>query len=119
MEHFRDFTGNHFITESGGIGFRRTQDGHGGRAEQHRTEMERIAEEIADRKIAAILPQIQAAALQQARDDLLRAFAVDVETVVAVAFRNGEKIWRDSKTQKVVVESIMREIRKQLSGAMF
>jgi hypothetical protein len=60
------------------------------------------------------LPQIQAAALQQARDDLLRAFAVDVETVVEVAFQNGEKIWRDSKTQKVVAESIMREIRKRL-----
>ena len=114
MNYFRDFTGDHFITENGGIGYRRTQDGHGGRGPEHRREMEQIAEEIADRKIEAILPQIQAAALQQARDDLLRAFAVDVETVVEVAFQNGEKIWRDSKTQKVVAESIMREIRKRL-----
>ena len=50
--------------------------------------MRQIAEEIAEQKIAAIIPQIQAAALQQARDDLLRAFAVDVETVVEVAFAN-------------------------------
>lgn len=76
--------------------------------------MAQIAEEIADRKIAAITPQIQTAALQQARDDLLDAIAFDVETVVEVAFQNGEKIWRDSKTQKVVAESIMREIRKRL-----
>ena len=48
--------------------------------------MRQIAEEIAEQKLAAIIPQIQAAALQQARDDLLRAFAVDVETVVHVAF---------------------------------
>jgi hypothetical protein len=76
--------------------------------------MRQIAEEIAEQKIAAIIPQIQAAALQQARDDLLRAFAVDVETVVEVAFANGEKIFRDKKTQKVIADSIMREIRKRL-----
>ena len=76
--------------------------------------MRQIAEEIAEQKIAAIIPQIQVAALQQARDDLLRAFAVDVETVVEVAFANGEKIFRDKKTQKVIADNIMREIRKRL-----
>ena len=78
--------------------------------------MEQIAERIADQKLAAIVPQIQAAALQQARDDLLRAIAFDVDTVVEIAFHNGEKIWRDSRTQKAVAESIMREIRKRLDG---
>ena len=93
---------------------RGTQDGHGGRAEQHRAEMEQIAERIAEQKIAAIVPQIQAEALQQARDDLLRAFSFDVETIVSIAFHNGETIWRDSRTQRAVAESIMREIRKRL-----
>ena len=78
--------------------------------------MEQIAERIAEQKIAAIVPQIQAAALQQARDDLLRAIAFDVETVVQVALHNGETIFRDSKTQKVIADSITREIRKRLSG---
>ena len=55
--------------------------------------MRQIAEQIADERIAAIVPQIQAAALQQARNDLLRAFAVDVETVVEVAFANGESLF--------------------------
>ena len=76
--------------------------------------MRQIAEEIADQKIAAIIPQIQVAALQQARDDLLRAFAVDVETIVHVAFQNGETIFRDKKTQRVIADNIMREIRKRL-----
>ena len=65
------------------------------------------------------MPQIQAAALQQARDDLLRALAFDVETVVEVAFANGEKIWKDKRTQKVIAENIMREIRKRLNGTLF
>ena len=76
--------------------------------------MEQIAERIADQKLAAIVPQIQATALQQARDDLLRAIAVDVEAVVQVALHNGEIIFRDKKTQKVIAQSIMREIRTYL-----
>ena len=58
--------------------------------------------------------QIQAAALQQARDELLRAIAFDVETVVQVALHNGETIFRDKKTQRVIADNIMREIRKRL-----
>lgn len=91
-----------------------TQDGHGGRAKEHRAEMQMIAAEIADQKIAAIVPQIQAVALQQARNELLRAIAFDVETVVQVALHNGETIFRDKKTQRVIAENIMREIRKRL-----
>ena len=86
-----NYSSNGTYSEDGNGGYiwrRNTQDGHGGRAEEHRAEMRQIAEEIAEQKIAAIIPQIQAAALQQARDDLLRAFAVDVETVVEVAFAN-------------------------------
>ena len=112
-----NYSSNGTYSEDGNGGYiwrRNTQDGHGGRAEEHRAEMRQIAEEIAEQKLAAIIPQIQAAALQQARDDLLRAFAVDVETVVEVAFANGEKIFRDKKTQKVIADSIMREIRKRL-----
>ena len=93
---------------------RGTQDGHGGRAAEHRAEMEQIAERITEQKIAAIVPQIQAAALQQARDELLRAIAFDVETVVQVALHNGETIFRDKKTQRVIADNIMREIRKRL-----
>lgn len=109
--------GSYSIGKDGGFNYtRHTQDGHGGRAEEHRAEFREIAEQIAEEKLAAIIPQIQAAALQQAREDLLRAISFDVETVVSVAFANGETIWRDSKTQKVIADSLMREIRKRLDG---
>ena len=98
---------------------RGTQDGHGGKSAEHRAEFCQIAEEIAEKKLAAIVLQIQAAALQQARDDLLRALSFDVETVVSIAFQNGERIWRDSRTQKVIADNIMREIRKRLSETSF
>lgn len=81
--------------------------------------MRQIAEQIASEKLAATIPEIQTAALQQARDDLLRAIEFDVETVVSVAFENGETIWKDKRTQRVIADNIMREIRKHLSGSMF
>ncbi len=76
-------------------------------------------EQIVDQKIAALVPQIQQAALQQARRELLEALAFDVETVVRVAMHNGETIFRDSKTQRVIADNIMWEIRKRLSGLSF
>ena len=110
-------SGSYSRGNDGGFNYtRHTQDGHGGRAAEHRDEMEQIAERIAEQKLAAIIPKIQAEALRQARDDLLRAITFDVETVVQIALHNGETIFRDSKTQKVIADSIMREIRKRLSG---
>lgn len=94
--------------------YNRAWDGHGGHREEHRREMQEIAEMVADQKIAAMVPQIQATALQQARDDLLRAITFDVETVVQVALHNGETIFKDKRTQKVIADNIMREIRKRL-----
>ena len=46
----------------------------------------------------------------------MRALAFDVGTVVEVAFANGEKIFRDKRTQRVIADNIMREIRKRLDG---
>ena len=110
-------SGSYSRGKDGGFNYtRHTQDGHGGRAEEHRAEMEQIAERKAEEKLAAIIPQIQAAALRQSREDLLRAISFDVETVVQIALQNGETIFRDSKTQKVIADSIMREIRKHLDG---
>lgn len=115
MSYFRDFSGTHFVTENGSIGYRRAQDGHGGRAEQHRAEMEQIAEQIAERKIAEMIPEIQRAAYISAYNDVVNALSFDVTTAVSVAFENGAQIFYDSRTQKVIADAVMREVRKGLS----
>lgn len=47
MKDFVDYSGHYFITEKGGIGWRRNpSDGHGGHAEEHRQEMIMIAEDV-------------------------------------------------------------------------
>ena len=73
-----------------------------------------IAEQIAQQKIAEVVPEIQKAAYQQAYGNLIEALSFDVTSAVSIGFENAETIFRDSKTQKVVADAIMQEVRKQL-----
>ena len=117
MKYFRDFTGNYFITENGGIGWRRNpQDGHGGHGPEHRREMEEIADAIAQKRITEMIPEIQRAATEQAYNNLLEALSFDVTSAVNIGFENGKSIFNDSKTQKVIADAVMKEVRKQLKG---
>lgn len=111
MSYFRDFSGTNFVTESGGIGYRRVQDGHGGHSAEHRAEMERIAQQ----KIMEMIPEIQKAAYISAYNDIVNALSFDVTTAISVAFENGAQIFYDSRTQKVIADAVMREVRKGLN----
>lgn len=114
MAYFRDFSGNHFITENGGIGWRRNPwDGHGGHGAEHRQEMMQIAEQVASKKIAEAIPEIQKSAYSTAYSNLIEALSFDVSTAVEIAFQNGASIFHDKKTQKVIADSVMNELRKQ------
>ena len=88
-----------------------TQDGHGGRSAEHRAEMEQIAQ----KKIAEMIPEIQRTAYISAYNDIVNALSFDVTTAVSIAFANGAQIFYDSKTQKVIADAVMREVRKGLS----
>ena len=114
MAYFRDFSGNHFITENGGIGWRRNPwDGHGGHGAEHRQEMMEIAEQVAQQKIAEALPGIQKAAYTEAYGNLIQALSFDVISAVNIAFENGASIFYDKKTQTVIADAVMDELRKQ------
>ena len=78
--------------------------------------MAQIAEQIVQQRIADAIPEIQRTATENAYSNLLKALSFDVSSAVNIAFENGETIFRDKKTQNVVAEAVMREIRKQLKG---
>ena len=114
---YLDSKQQYYYNENGYLCYRRnTSDGHGGHGPEHRKEMERIAEQIAQQKIEAAIPEIQRAATEQAYSNLLEALSFDVTSAVNIGFENGEAIFRDSKTQKVIADAVMREVRKQLKG---
>ena len=113
---YLDSKQQYYYSDSGNLCYRRNQDGHGGNAEEHRREMAQIADQIVQQRIADIIPDIQRAATENAYSNLLKALSFDVTSAVNIGFENAETIFRDSKTQKVVADAIMREIRKQLEG---
>ena len=119
MKYFRDFSGTHFVTENGTIGYRRTQDGHGGRSAEHRAEMEQIAERIAQQKIAEALPEIKRSAYISAYNDMVGALEFDITSAVSIGLENCGTIFYDSKTQTILAEAVMREIRKSLDEVTF
>ena len=116
-----NFGGSGTYSEDGKGGYvwrRNAQDGHGGHSAEHRAEMEEIAERIAQQKIAEALPEIQRAAYISAYNDMVGALEFDVTSAVSIGLENCGTIFYDSKTQKVLAEAVMREIKKRLSGTV-
>lgn len=110
----------YYTNENGYFCWKRdTQDGHGGHAEDHRAEMEAIAAAVAEQKIQEAIPRITQDAYIRAIQELTEAAKVDVETVVQVGFQNGEEIFRDKKTQKIIVDAVMDEVRKMLGKGKY
>ena len=113
-----NFGGSGTYSEDGNGGYvwrRNAQDGHGGHSAEHRAEMEEIAERIAQQKIMEMIPEIQKAAYISAYNDIVSALSFDVTAAVSVAFENGAQIFYDSRTQKIIADAVMREVRKGLS----
>ena len=76
--------------------------------------MAQIAEQIVQQKMNTIIPEIQRAAYSTAYNDIVNALSFDVETSVNIGFANGEEIFHDKKTQKIVADAVMNEVRKHL-----
>ena len=98
---------------------RNTQDGHGGRADEHRAEMEEIARRVCAEecaKLEARMHQIAYEGYSQAIKDFLHAIEYDVESVTRIGFDGCRDIFEDKKAQKFISDHIMKEIQKQLNG---
>ena len=102
---------------------RTTQDGHGGRAKEHRAEIEEgarkvYAEESAkeEERIERTMYEIARAAYEQAVKDFLGALEYDVESITQIGFDGCRDIFEDRKAQKYIRNHIMKEIQKRLNG---
>ena len=99
-----------------------TQDGHGGRAEEHRAEMEEIARRVCAEecaKLEARMHQIAYEGYSQAIKDFLHAIEYDVESVTRIGFDGCRDIFEDKKAQKYISDHIMKEIQKRLNGKFY
>ena len=99
-----------------------TQDGHGGRGEEHRKEMENISRAILVELLADFenkMYEIAYQAYKQAIEDFLHALEYDIESITRIGIDGCRDIFEDKKTQKFISEHIMKEIQKQLNGKNF
>lgn len=64
--------------------------------------------------MAEALPEIQKAAYISAYNNLVGALEFDVTSAVSIGLENCGEIFYDSKTQKVIADAVMREVRKGL-----
>lgn len=83
-------------------------------ARLHREEMVDVANEIVDKKMKELLPQIYQEAYTNAYRSFMEDLAFDVTTCVKVAFDNGEIILNDQRNQRIIAERIMEELSKQI-----
>ena len=88
-----------------------TRDGHGGKAEEHKAEMRKIAEET----IYELVPKISAEIYNNALQRLLGAIHYDVESVVSVAVDGIGEIFNGHKVQKIISDRIMQEMKARLT----
>ena len=115
-------SGNWIITSDGKWEYHNTQDGHGGRSEEHRQEMEAIARAVcveALKEFESQMYEIVYQAYRQAIEDVLHALEYDIESVTRIGIDGCRDIFEDKKTQKFISDHIMKEIQKQLNGKKF
>lgn len=103
-----------------------TQDGHGGRAEQHRSEMEDIAREVYAEEHARLMEEIdekicvaQYQAYNQALEDVMRVLEYDIESVTRIGIEGCRDIFEDKKAQRFISDHVIKAIQKELKNKNF
>ena len=103
-----------------------TNDGHGGRRDDHHKEMEEIAfkvfcseKEQLMEEIKEMIYQAQYQAYGDALKDVLGALEYDIESVTRIGFEGCRDIFEDKKAQKFISDHIMQTIIKELKNKKY
>ena len=108
---------------SGNIG---TNDGHGGRAEEHRAEMIQIAREVFESERAKMIDEIQEMILlaqyqayEQALKDVMHVLEYDIHSVTRIGIDGCREIFEGEKAQRFISDQIIKRIKKELKSKTF
>lgn len=100
---------------NGNLCGRGSQDGHGGRAIEHREEMRQIAKEV----VQELAPQIAMQIYNESLQRLVGALQYDIETIVSVSLEDAKNIFNSSQCRKIISDRIMKELMSRLDGLEF
>lgn len=100
-----------------------TQDGHGGRATEHRREMEEIAQKVFRSQRENLMQEIderilaaQYQAYEQALQDVMRVLEYDIQSVTRIGINGCREIFEGKKAQKYISDQIVQTIMKKLKN---
>ena len=103
-----------------------TQDGHGGRAEEHRAEMEEIARKVFEIERAKLMDEMsermraaQYEAYNQALQDVMRVLEYDIHSVTKIGIDGCREIFEGEKAQRFISDQIIKRITKELKSKTF
>lgn len=103
-----------------------TKDGHGGKAEEHREEMEEVARRVYaeerekfKEEMQAMIYEAQYQAYAQAIQDVLRVLEYDIHSVTKIGIDGCREIFEGEKAQKYLSSQIMKIITSELKGKSF
>ena len=102
------------------------KDGHGGRAEEHRAEMEEIARKVFEIERAKLMVEMsermraaQYEAYNQALQDVMRVLEYDIHSVTKIGIEGCREIFEGEKAQRFISDQIMKRITKELKSKTF
>ena len=102
------------------------KDGHGGRAEEHRAEMEEIARKVFEIERAKLMDEMsermraaQYEAYNQALQDVMRVLEYDIHSVTKIGIDGCREIFEGEKAQRFISDQIIKRITKKLKSKTF
>ena len=102
------------------------KDGHGGRAEEHRAEMEEIARKVFEIERAKLMDEMsermraaQYEAYNQALQDVMRVLEYDIHSVTKIGIEGCREIFEGEKAQRFISDQIIKRITKELKSKTF
>ena len=102
------------------------QDGHGGKAEEHRKEMEEIADKVVNLRLERFTEEIremilvaQYQAYEQALKDVLGVLEYDIHSVTKIGIEGCRDIFEGEKAQRFISNKIVELIKRELKNKHF
>ena len=102
------------------------KDGHGGKAEEHRKQIEEIARELFKEERAKLLEEVeertltaQYKAYEQALKDVLGVLEYDIQSVTKIGIEGCREIFEGKQAQQFISDRIMKKITKDLNAKSF
>ena len=103
-----------------------TKDGHGGKAAEHRAEMEEIARKVFEIERVKLMDEMsermraaQYEAYNQALQDVIRVLEYDIHSVTKIGIDGCREIFEGEKAQRFISDQIIKRITKELKGKHF